>query len=73
MLHLYSAMAFPFACIKLRGESSAWDLVSSKTLEYRPRDYEFDPLTQLNLIKGDTALVFPGKMLPCIRALHWTR
>jgi len=26
-----------------------------------------------NLLKGDMYWFFPGKMLPCISALHWAR
>jgi len=29
--------------------------------------------TKLKLLKGDMNWFFPGKMLPCISALHWTR
>ena len=49
--------------------------LSGKTLDCRPRDCEFDPPSlQLKLIKkGDMYWFFPGKMLPCISALHWAR
>ena len=38
-------------------------------------DCEFDPPSfQLKLLNlGDMYWFFPGKMLPCISALHWAR
>jgi len=48
--------------------------LSGKTLDCRPRDCKFDPPSlQLKLLKGDMYWFFPGKMLPCISALHWAR
>jgi len=48
--------------------------LSSKTLDCRPRDCEFDPPSlQLKLLKRDMYWFFPGKMLLCISALHWAR
>jgi len=48
--------------------------LSGKTLDCQPRDCEFDsPSLQLKLLKGDMYWFFPGKMLPCISALHWAR
>ena len=49
--------------------------LSGKTLDCRPRDCEFDPPSlQLKLLKKlDMYWFFPGKMLPCISALHWAR
>jgi len=47
--------------------------LSGKTLDCRPRDCEFDPSLQLKVLKGDMYWFFPGKMLPCISALHWAR
>jgi len=48
--------------------------LSGKTLDCRPRDCEFDPPSlQLKLLKENMYWFFPGKMLPCISALHWAR
>jgi len=55
--------------------NSEGNWLSGKTLDCRPRDCEFDPPSlQLKLLKGVYMYwFFPGKMLPCISALHWAR
>ena len=45
---------------------------SGKTLDCRPRDFEFNPPSyQLKLLKGDMYWFVKDKMLPCISTIHW--
>jgi len=49
---------------------------SGETLVCRPRDSEFDPphpLHQPTLLTGNIYWFFPGKVLQCISAIHWSR
>ena len=72
---LFKNMAYIYNVIVLISHFSSEGIwLSGKTLDCRPRDWEFDPPSlQLNLLKGDMYWFFPGKMLLCISALHWAR
>ena len=71
--HVYLRFTiFPKQKMAVHCSEGIW--LSGKTLDCRPRDCEFDPPSlQLKLLKGDMYWFFPGKMLPCISALHWAR